>query len=159
MSYTTDKRYYSLFPKTLESLIEPLTRPVFKEKGLAGARIITEWPNIVGRSLAAHCIPEKLSFPRGKKTGGTLTIAVENGFATELQHMQPQILERLSGYFGYQSVSRITISHSYLKAQSITKKSTAKTPCAIDTSALESLDDPELKLALQSFAQGLKTND
>ena len=97
----TDKRSCYLFPKTLGDFVEPITRPILKEKGLAGSRILTQWESIVGTQLALHTVPEKLAFPKGKKTGGTLTISVENGFATELQHMQPLILERLAGYFGY----------------------------------------------------------
>lgn len=106
-------RRYSAFPKTLAACIEPAVRPALRLQGLAGSRILTDWPSIVGETLAAHCVPLKLAFPPGKKNGGTLTIAAENGFATELQHQQALILERLSVYFGYAAVARLSISHSY----------------------------------------------
>src|SRR5258708_1653919 len=109
-----EKRFYSPFPKLLERCVEPLLRPVLKAQGralkgegLAGSGLLTKWESIGGAELASHVVPEKLSFPPGKKTGGTLTVSVENGFATELQHMQPVILERLAIYFGYQAVARI----------------------------------------------------
>lgn len=150
------KRRFSLFPKTLASCVEPLTRPVFKAQGLAGSRILTEWAAIAGPQLARHCTPEKLSFPPGKKNGGTLTISVENGFATELQHMQPVILERLAGYFGYSAVARITISHTWTAAAP--KKKPAARPPTLPASCARMADnvgDGALKDALQSLARTL----
>lgn len=153
-----DKRRWSMFPKTLDSVIEPLTRPVFKKQGLAGSRIISDWEQIVGPKLASHSLPEKLSFPAGKKSNGTLTISVENGFATELQHMQHVIIERLAAYFGYQAVSRITISHSWVPAAKETPKAQAKPSLPKSSVQLtEVVDDPELKKALQSLAQTLSS--
>ena len=150
------KRRYSLFPKTLASCIEPLTRPVFKAKGLAGSRILSQWPEVVGNALATRCYPEKLTFPHGKTTDGTLTIAVENGFATEMQYMIPAILERLATYYGYKAVSRIAISHSYAPARAPREKEPRIPPLADDYAALsEEIADPELKDALQSLAKTL----
>lgn len=152
----TDKRKYSLFPKTLASVVEPVTRPLFKTQGLAGSRLLTEWDSIVGASLARHCLPEKLSFPAGKKTGGTLTISVENGFATELQHMQPIILERIAGYFGYAAVNRIVISHGWTapaKEEHLPKPRPALPAECLQMT--EGVEDPELKAALASLARTL----
>lgn len=153
---TTDKRRYSLFPKTLQSIVEPLTRPVLKAQGLAGSRILTEWESIVGPTLSRHCVPEKLSFPPGKKVGGTLTISTESGFATELQHMQPIIIERLASYFGYSAVTRITISHSWQRAvpeeKPVLKRKALPPECA---NMADGVEDPELKAALQSLARTL----
>jgi hypothetical protein len=155
-----DKRYYSLFPKTLASCVEPLTRPVLKTQGLAGSRVLTEWESIVGVQLSHHTTPEKLSFPNskktgGKKTGGTLVISVENGFATELQHMQPMILERLASYFGYQAINRIAISHTWpteIKAEPVKPKATLpRESCALT----DGIEDDELRDALKSLAETL----
>jgi hypothetical protein len=154
---TEKKRYRSAFPKTIGQCVEPLTRPVFKAQGLAGARIISNWPQIVGPELAAHCVPQKLSFPAGKTTDGTLTVAVENGFAPEIQHLQPVILERLAHYFGYRAVSRLTISHSFLPATEKSKKHKVKTALE-PVSMSEEITDPELKMALQSLAETLSGN-
>jgi hypothetical protein len=151
------KRRYSMFPKTLSACVEPLTRPVLKAQGLAGSRILTDWHTIVGPHLAKFTIPEKIAFPPGKKNGGTLTIAAENGFATELQHMQAVILERLAGYFGYTAITRVVISHSYLPAAKppAIKPRIAKSLPATCAAAAESVTDPELRAALQSLAKTL----
>jgi hypothetical protein len=151
-----DIRKSSLFPKTLANCIEPLTREALKTQGLAGSRILTEWHAIVGEQLARHCVPEKLHFPRGQKTGGTLTISAENGFAPKLQHMQPVILERLAGYFGYQAVSRISISHSYTPVVAPLPKRKPPTLSKGTSVALtDEVTDPELREALASLARTL----
>lgn len=149
------KRHFSLFPKTLEQCVEPLTRPVLKKQGLAGTRILTEWNSIVGPQLSRHTLPEKLSFPKGKKSGGTLTIACENGFATELQHMQPMILDRVNSYFGYQAVIRVTISHSFTHAPEPSRPPMQPTLRKEALGLTETVDDPELKQALSSLARTL----
>jgi hypothetical protein len=152
-----DKRRFSLFPKPLANCVEPVTRPVLKAQGLAGSRILTDWQSIVGPSLYRHTLPEKLSFPRGQKTGGTLVISTENGFATELQHMQPVILERLAVYFGYQAISRIVISHSWVAAPAAeTKLRTLPSRLPPECQRLaDEVSDPDLKEALLSLAKTL----
>lgn len=147
----------SMFPKTLSQCIEPITRPVLKKQGLAGSRIISEWRSIVGEKLATRCIPQKLSFSAGKKIDGTLSIAVESGFATELQHNQPLILERLATYFGYKAVSRITISHTYIseqeKPEPTTKRKSPLPQSCIDIT--RDIEDEELRTALTNIARTL----
>lgn len=151
------KRRWSLFPKTLSACIEPVTKPVLKTQGLAGSRIISEWPAIVGAQLSSHCQPQKLSFPAGKKTDGTLSIAVENGFAPELQHMQPLILERLATYFGYKAVSRITIAHTYAPQTQKPPEPMPKPLSKASISLTENIEDEELRAALSNMAKTLST--
>jgi len=164
---SNNTRKYSPFPKTLAACVEPLTRPLFKAQASAVSRLLTEWHAIVGPALSRHSMPEKLSFPGskqagGKKTGGTLTISVENGFATELQHMQPVILERLAAYFGYAAIARIAISHTFptsgVALRSSKSEARAKTDACLspDCSRMaDTVDDSELKEALQSLAKTL----
>jgi len=152
----SEKRTYSLFPKTLDQCIEPLTRPIFKTQGLAGSRIVSDWASIVGPGLAAHTMPEKISFPKGQKTGGTLVISTENGFATELQHMSPQILERLASYFGYTAISRITISHTWVATPETEPPRPPLPTLPKDSARLaDSIGDDALREALQSLARTL----
>lgn len=151
-----ETRRFSLFPKRLGDCVEPLTRPALKPHGLAGSRILTEWPSIVGPALSAHCHPESLSFPRGKKTGGTLAISCENGFATEIFHLQPVILERMARYFGYQAVARISISHSWARpAPPEARPRPAPRLTAADCRCTDAVEDAELRDALASLGRAL----
>lgn len=151
-------RRFSLFSKPLKQCIEPLTRPVFKEKGIAAARLLTQWPSIVGEELAAHSYPEKVSFPQGKKTDGTLTVAAASGFALQLQYAQPLILERLATYFGYKAISRIAITQNYQPIATEKRPAKSQPKVALDKTALETIDDPELKSAWSSLAETLAKN-
>lgn len=143
-------------PKSLGTCIEPVTRPVFKSRGIANVKLITEWRSIAGQSLADYCIPEKLSYAPGKTTDGTLTISVASGFATELQHMQPVILERINIYFGYKAVSRISISHSFVPSPPpVPPSKPIPTLPPLAAASADMVSDPELKEALKSLADTL----
>ena len=157
MSEPTQKpRKFRAFPQTVGECVEPLTRPVFKAQGLAHARLITHWAHVVGPQLALRCHPLKLQFPRQSQNGGTLTIGCEPGFALELQHMQPVILERLAAYFGYKAIDRLAFQP--LSAPKAARPSVKiKRPTLPKDAAKfsDTADDPELREALASLARTL----
>jgi len=87
------------------SLLKKLVSPAFRRQGFSQADIITRWSTIVGPMLADHSLPERLRF---NADGGILQITVNGAFALEMQHLQPVILERINGYFGYNAVTRLS---------------------------------------------------
>ena len=90
--------------------VKRLTRPLFGARGFANADIIAEWPLIVGEAMGAASIPEKVQFPKGKRTGATLHLRVRpGGAATEIQHAAPVLIDRVNTYFGYGAVSHIKL--------------------------------------------------
>ncbi len=98
------------FPKTLQSLVTRITSPLIKQSGLYEPRLLTDWHHIVGSTLSRFSVPVKIRFPQGHTAGGTLLIAVNHaGFSTEFNHMKPQLIEKISTYFGYRAVSDIKI--------------------------------------------------
>ena len=84
-----------------------LAAPVLRKRGFAQARLITDWPAIVGDLMARETVPQKLVFPRGSRDGATLHLRVTTGFALELQHIAPQIIQRINGFFGYRAVAKL----------------------------------------------------
>ena len=97
-------------PRALGESILRLTRPIFGQRGFAAAEVITDWPRIIGADVAAYSLPERIAFPTGKRSGGTLHLRVEpGGYATGVQHMAPQIIERINTYFGYGAVADLRI--------------------------------------------------
>lgn len=102
-----------LFPHTLKDSIEKAARPIFKKRGFSEARIISDWPAIVGDELARHTIPSVIHFDRGQGRDGILTISTHPAFALELQQISPQILEKIACYFGYRAIARIHILQHY----------------------------------------------
>ena len=60
--------------------------------------------------LGQYAAPLKIVFPFGERTGGTLHIRVASGaMATQLQHLEPLVLQRINSHFGYGAVSRLHI--------------------------------------------------
>jgi hypothetical protein len=93
--------------RAIAAVVPKVTAALFRKRGFAEAGILNDWAAIVGPRLAAGCSPEKLSFPLGKRADGTLRLRVAGALATELQHFEPQLLERINGYFGYRAVARV----------------------------------------------------
>lgn len=96
-------------PRPVAALLPKLTKAALGRHGFASATLIDEWQAIVGGELAVLCQPEKLSFPRGQRDGGTLSIRADGGTALELQHLSPQILERINVFLGYRAVDRLRL--------------------------------------------------
>jgi hypothetical protein len=90
-------------------MVSKVTMPLYRKRGFAEAHILSDWPIIVGERFAAVTLPEKLAFPKGEKQDGLLHMRVDGPLATELQHLEPQIVERINGYFGYHAVARLKL--------------------------------------------------
>ena len=82
---------------------------VLRKRGFAQATLIRAWPTIVGETFARVSIPEKISYPPHRRSGGVLHLRVERGAALEIQHQEPRLIERINATFGYAAISRIAI--------------------------------------------------
>lgn len=100
--------------RALAAALERVTRATFRRRGFAEAGVLSQWPAIVGAELAARSCPEKLAFRPGEGKGGTLHVRVTSGFATELQHLEPLVLERINAYFGFPAVARLAMTQGPL---------------------------------------------
>lgn len=97
-------------PRALAASVSRVTKPIFGKRGFAEGSILNDWSAIIGPQLAAHCSPQKIAFPPGKRDGGTLHLCIDSGsLATELQHLEPQLIEKINGFFGYRAVDRVRI--------------------------------------------------
>lgn len=93
-----------------------VTRKVMQTHGAAWAGLITNWRDIAGPQLRDISLPEKVIWhggksasPSAKKLGGTLVLKVAWGRALEVQYSIPQILDKISTYYGYQAITAIKI--------------------------------------------------
>ena len=93
--------------RRLPDLLGKVLDPASRRRGLAEVGVLTDWPSIVGADLAARCQPVKLT--GSGERGGTLHVHVAGAAALELQHSEPQLLERINGYFGYRAVARLRL--------------------------------------------------
>ena len=99
----------------LSKCVGRLTTPMFRKRGLADGAISRDWPSIAGNAIATHSQPEKITYPGRERTGGMLHLRIDNSaMATQLQHLEPQFLERINAYFGYRAVARLRLFHGPL---------------------------------------------
>ncbi|MEX2615161.1 MAG: DciA family protein [Alphaproteobacteria bacterium] len=135
-------------PRPVAASLQKLTAKAIGRHGFSEGSLITDWPAIVGHELAAVSQPEKLAFSRGERTGGVLHIRVQGGVATELQHQEPLIVERINSHFGYGAVARLRLVHAPMNR----RQSPRRKP------AVMAVPDPELKAGLREVV-GKVTDD
>lgn len=146
-------------PKALASLVAGLTRPLFGRRGLADGTVAREWPSIAGPLLAAHTIPERIVYPHGKRNEGTLHLRVDTGgLATDIQHLEPQLIERINGYFGYRAVARLKLTQGPVVKRDEPPKS--RSPLNRDqeevlSGMLAQVDDADLQAALDALGRSI----
>ena len=139
----------------LSSLIGKIAAESFEARGLVAAGIANEWPAIVGQAVAASSWPERLG------RDGTLRVCVSGPVAVELQHLEPQILERIAAFYGYRAVTRIAYVNRAPSPQPA-RVSERRTSPKIDSesaarveSAVDSTGDHRLKSALAALGRAV----
>jgi hypothetical protein len=106
-------------PKTfaLADLTAKAMDPVLAKQGFGAADIILNWEDIVGERLARYCEPVKLQWPARPAKGepgmgqepASLVVRVEGGFAIELQHVSPLVIERVNAHLGWRCIGRLLL--------------------------------------------------
>ena len=147
-------------PRALAAAVSRLTAPVFGRRGFAQGAVVNEWAAIVGAHLARHTVPEKIVHAEGGREEGTLHLRVDSGaLAIELQHLEPQLIERVNGYFGYRAVGRVKLAQGPLPRR-LEKPGAA--PREIDMAEekdlagrLAAIDDADLRAALDSLGRAV----
>lgn len=142
---------------TLGQSVNLVTSPALRRRGFAEAAIVTRWDEIVGRPLSDHCRPFRVVFPRGQRLDGTLHLTVTGAFAPEVQHLAPQIVERINTYFGYGAVKRLELHHGRVDAKPRRKAGEdaggkATEPDGALAAAIAKVDDEDLRAALARLA-------
>ncbi len=95
--------------KTLGGALHEVVAPVYQARGFAEVKLIADWIKVVGAEVAEKSTPLKVTFPQGQQVDGTLLVAVQGGYAIEIQHLEPLILEKIATYLGYRAISRVKI--------------------------------------------------
>lgn len=96
-------------PREVGALLPEIGGMAFRRFGFSQGALLARWREVVGPVYARHSVPQALRFPRGQTTGGTLTVRVEGAFALQLQHVAPQLVERVNRLLGYEAVTRLKL--------------------------------------------------
>ncbi|WP_246251639.1 DUF721 domain-containing protein [Ancylobacter pratisalsi] len=101
----------SYAPKPLADFIDNTIAESCRQRGLASVEIVTRWAEIIGEDMAARALPIKLAWPSRPESAepGVLHVRVEGGYAIELQHLAPVVVERVNRYFGWRCIGRLAL--------------------------------------------------
>lgn len=142
--------------RQVAELLPTVGGAAFRRFGFVQSSIVTRWPDIVGERLAGASAPESIRFPVGKKEGGTLTLVARGAHAVMIQHVVPEIVERVNRFFGYPAVARVTIRQGDVAPRP--KPRPAPPPRTVPAElgqSLKTIEDPELKAVLEALAAGI----
>jgi hypothetical protein len=149
--------------KAVADLVPQIGRAAFRRFGFVQSSVVSRWDEIVGARYAAVSAPEMIRFPIGKKADGTLELIVEGAQATMMQHVFPEIIERVNRFFGYNAIARIKMRQGAVSAP-IPRKKPEPAPMLKPVSmelgeSLRNIADPELFAVLESLAQSMTRKD
>lgn len=138
-----------------------VTAAAYGKRGFAQGDILRHWSEIAGDLLARHTLPDRITFPRGQRTGGILHLQVGNSaVATEVQHLEPLIIERVNTYFGYGAVKGMHIFQRPLPPREDHSPPPPRSLSPAERAALardlQTVTDPELRQALEGLGQAVR---
>ena len=149
--------------KAIADLMPQIGRPAFRRFGFVQSNVVTRWREIVGEHHARVCMPEAIRFPPGEKSDGILQLVVLPAHAPLIQHVIPEIIERVNRFFGYKAVARIKLRQGEVKpppAQGKPAPPPSLKPIPMELGdSLRDIGDPELRAVLESLARSLDDKD
>lgn len=147
--------------RAVADLLPQVGGAAFRRFGFVQSAIVSRWAEIVGTRYAGVSQPESIRFPRGKREQGVLTLAVHGAHGPMMQHVAPEIIERVNRFFGYPAIERIQF-----RAGTSTPPAPAPARAAPPSlklvptdlgDSLRAIADPELKAVLEALAVGVAT--
>lgn len=145
-------------PRAIADLMPRIGGAAFRRFGFVQSSIVTRWAEIAGERYAAVSMPESIRFPAGKKADGTLALTVMSGHAPIIQHVLPELIERVNRFFGYPAVARIAIKQGEIARSEPERRpppsNLRPVPRELGDS-LRDIGDAELRTVLEEMAKGL----
>ena len=143
--------------RAVAELLPAVGGAAFRRFGFVQSAIVSRWPEIVGEKWASASAPESIRFPPGQKSEGVLTLTVRGAHAPMMQHIAPEIVERVNRFFGYSAVARLTIRQGEVarcRTPAAPPPSLRPVPAELGE-GLKGIADPELRAVLESLAAGV----
>ncbi|MBO6782136.1 MAG: DUF721 domain-containing protein [Alphaproteobacteria bacterium] len=145
-------------PRAIGAETARATGAIRRKRGFFEASVFSDWGMIVGDELSSQCVPLRLvRGPEGE--GGTLHVRVTGPLALELQHLEPQVVERINGFYGFRAIARLRLHQGPIAAPEKPRRKPAPEASAEDIAALENqltaVEDPELRAALRRLGESV----
>lgn len=146
-------------PRAIGELMPQIGRTAFRRFGFVQSSVVSRWPEIVGEAHARVCLPEAIRFPPGEKSEGILQLVVLPAHAPLIQHVIPEIMERVNRFFGYRAVAKVKMRQGEVKpprgeSRAGAPPSLKPIPMELGDS-LRDIGDTELRTVLESLARSL----
>ncbi len=146
--------------RSVSELLPEVGGAAFRKFGFVQHSIVSRWAEIVGERYARVSAPESIRFPQGKRAEGVLSLVVAGAHAPTMQHVAPEIVERVNRFFGYPAVARIAIRHGEVKRPGKAPPPPSLKPLSEAMGeSLRGIADPELKAVLEALAAGVAASD
>lgn len=152
-------------PRTISVAVDKIAREALGKDWSLYAALLDHWPEIVGSEYARITTPVKITFPprqrEAQRGNGTLVIRLPKGLAMEFTFKIGQIRERITGYFGYEAISKIVFESTYNMLPDRESEADPEPDPAVLAALEEKIKDinnDDLRAALESFCRsGLKS--
>jgi hypothetical protein len=147
--------------RAVGDMLPDVGRASFRRFGFVQSSVVTRWAEIVGPRYAGVSAPESIRFPQGRRADGVLTLMVEGAHAAMMQHVAPEIVERVNRFFGYPAVARVAIRQGAAGAVGRNAAEPRRAPPSLKPvpvelgDSLRTIADPELRACLESLAGAL----
>lgn len=146
--------------RSVAELLPDAGRASFRKFGFVQHSIVSRWGEIVGQRYAGVSAPESIRFPQGKRANGTLTLTIAGAHAPMMQHVAPEIVERVNRFFGYQAVEKLVMRQGVVTKAAPKAAAPELKPVPIELGdSLRAVGDPELRAVLESLARGIATSE
>jgi hypothetical protein len=159
--------------QSIALLLGDMLAPSLHKRGFASSEVITRWPDFIGAQLAPHTRALQLKWPArhakagidepetitpNVKTGATLIVAASGGVAIEIQHMAPQIIQRINAALGWKCIEKLALRQQPVSSMIAPVKRPAPL-LAAEIARLEAttqkIDDENLRHALLRLGKGV----
>ena len=145
--------------RSIAELTPQVGRTAFRRFGFVLSSVDTRWPEIVGEHHAKVCAPEAIRFAPGEKSDGILQLVVLPAHAPLIQHVIPEIMERVNRFFGYKAVAKVKLRQGAVnppRAEAAAGGPPSLKPIPLELGdSLRDIGDPELRAVLESLARSL----
>ncbi|GAB5483213.1 MAG: hypothetical protein Pars92KO_29700 [Parasphingorhabdus sp.] len=154
--------------RSISDLMPEIGRAAFRRYGFIQSSVVSRWPEIVGERYADVSLPESIRFPRGEKESGTLHLLVSGAHSTLMQHITPEIIERVNRFFGYGAISQVRFRQGPVNPPKDIEKQRERRvapppslkPAPIELGdSLRDIGDPELNRVLESLATAIAKSE
>ncbi len=146
--------------RPLGEMLDSVGGAAFRRFGFVQSAIVGRWREIVGDHYAGATAPESIRFAPGKRDEGVLTLTVDSGFAVMVQHVAPEIVDRVNRFFGYRAVARLAIRQGRVEPRQARLVRPKLPPAPAEmTEGLRAIADPGLRACLESLAARVSASD